>query len=143
MERATRRGPVRVTEPVFPCYIFVRCNLGEQLDSIRYVNGVSSLVHFGLRIPIVPDHVILDLRQCFESSDPLCVTESLTAGTEVTVVDGPLMGASAVVVRSLPGKHRVQVLLDFLGQTTLTDVDRDWLAVERMSVADLVPSLAV
>src|SRR3954462_5059579 len=49
MERATRRGVVRVVEPLFPCYVFVRCNISECLDSVRYVNGVSSLVHFGGR----------------------------------------------------------------------------------------------
>ncbi|HWW02556.1 MAG TPA: transcription termination/antitermination NusG family protein [Candidatus Acidoferrum sp.] len=51
MERATRRGMVRVIEPLFPCYVFVRCALEDHLDQIRYVNGVSSVVHFGQRIP--------------------------------------------------------------------------------------------
>src|SRR4051812_49919763 len=51
LERATRRGVVRVVEPLFPCYLFVQCVLGERLDEIRYVSGVSSLVHFGQKIP--------------------------------------------------------------------------------------------
>src|SRR5204863_2405848 len=51
LERATRRGVVHVVEPLFPCYLFVRCCLGERLDDIRYANGVCSLVHFGQRIP--------------------------------------------------------------------------------------------
>ena len=57
LERATRRGAVKVIEPLFPCYIFVRCDLEQRLDEIRYVNGISSLVHFGHRIPTVPDEV--------------------------------------------------------------------------------------
>src|SRR5260370_40154138 len=69
MERATRRGPVRVIEPLFPCYVFVRC-LSDQREEIRYMNGVSSLVHFEHRGPIVPDHVIEELQQRFESSEP-------------------------------------------------------------------------
>src|ERR1041384_733838 len=71
LERATRRGPVRVIEPLFPCYIFVRCDLEERLDDIRYVNGISSLVHFGNKTPAVPDHVIEELRQCFESEETM------------------------------------------------------------------------
>src|SRR2546430_1851078 len=55
LERATRRGVVRVIEPLFPCYIFVRCHLEERIDEIRYINGISSFVHFGQRIPSVPD----------------------------------------------------------------------------------------
>src|SRR5206468_2407925 len=54
LERATRRGPVRVIEPLFPCYIFIRCQLNEWLSEIRYVTGISSLVHFGQKIPSVP-----------------------------------------------------------------------------------------
>src|SRR5262245_8035685 len=56
-ERATRRGVVRTVEPLFPGYVFVRC-LPESLTDIRYVTGISSLVHFGIRIPAVPDVVI-------------------------------------------------------------------------------------
>src|SRR6266568_6866124 len=41
MERPTRRGVVRVVEPLFPCYVFVRCNIDDCLDGVRYVNGVS------------------------------------------------------------------------------------------------------
>src|SRR6478672_8999526 len=63
IERATRRGPVRVVEPLFPCYIFVRCRIEQSIDDIRYVSGVSSLVHFGQRIPPIADDVIEELRQ--------------------------------------------------------------------------------
>src|SRR6516164_4776712 len=58
LERATTRGVMRVVEPLFPCYIFVKCKLEDGIDDIRYVTGISSLVHFGHRIPIVPEAVI-------------------------------------------------------------------------------------
>jgi transcriptional antiterminator RfaH len=142
LERATQRGVRRVVEPLFPCYIFVRCELGESVDSIRYVTGISSLVHFGHRIPIVPDQTIEELRECFESEDTMCVEERLAAGAEVTVAEGPFLGFSGVVVRVMPAKQRVQILLDFLGRTTLAEVDRKWLVLENSSVADLLPALA-
>ncbi|HZV35866.1 MAG TPA: transcription termination/antitermination NusG family protein, partial [Verrucomicrobiae bacterium] len=44
VERSTRRGLVRTIEPLFPCYIFVRCAIQERLDQIRYTNGISSIV---------------------------------------------------------------------------------------------------
>src|SRR5215510_2239112 len=65
VERATRRGVVRTIESLFPCYIFVNCPEGIS-DEIRYVTGISSLVHFGLRIPTVPESVIEELRECFD-----------------------------------------------------------------------------
>ena len=142
LERPTRRGVVRVVEPLFPCYLFVRCSLGEQLDDIRYVNGVSSLVHFGQKISVVPDGVILELKQCFEADEPMPVEDGLFAGAEVTVADGAFRGFSGIVVRLLPARQRVQILLDFLGRTTLTEVDRRSLQMENSSVVHLVPSLA-
>ena len=46
VERATRRGLVHLVEPLFPCYIFVRCEIEKTLNEIRYSNGISSIVHF-------------------------------------------------------------------------------------------------
>jgi len=142
LERATRRGVARVIEPLFPGYLFVRCALGERLDEIRYVNGVSSLVHFGHRIPVVPDAVIEDLRQCFEAEEPMSVEDRLYPGMEVTVAEGAFMGFSGIVVRMLPARQRVQILLEFLGRTTIAEVDRQALMTEN-SVAELVPTLAM
>jgi transcriptional antiterminator RfaH len=142
IERATRRGVVRVVEPLFPCYVFVRCNLAERADEMRYVTGISSLVHFGNTIPAVPDGVIEELRQCFESEEPMAVEECLAPGTEVTVAEGALCGSHGIVVRVLPARQRVEILLDFLGRTTLTEVDRKSLTVEGQSMADLMPALA-
>jgi len=143
IERPTRRGLVRVIEPLFPCYVFVRCNINECLDSVRYVNGVSSLVHFGQRIPTVPDHVVEELRQCFETEELMDVEDRLCPGAEVSVAEGAFLGFSGIVLRVMPAKQRVQILLDFLGRTTLAEVDRKSLISENRSMADMMPSLAM
>jgi transcriptional antiterminator RfaH len=143
IERVTRRGLVRSVEPLFPCYIFVRCVVEQHISDIRYGSGISSLVQFGERIPVVPDSVIDELRQCFGSEEPVQVEDHLDAGSEVTVADGAFMGSRGVVVRVLPARQRVQILLDFLGRTTLAEVDRKSLQVENRCVADLMPHLAL
>jgi transcriptional antiterminator RfaH len=142
IERATRRGVVRIIEPLFPCYVFVRCRLAEQVDEIRYTNGISTLVHFGHKIPAVPDEVVDELRQSFEAEEPMDVEDRLETGSLVAVVEGPFLGNQGVVVRALPARQRVQILLDFLGQTTLTEVDRKSLSLTDRSIADLLPTLA-
>ena len=143
MERATRRGVVRVIEPLFPCYLFVRCYLADQVEMVRYATGISSLVHFGSRIPTVSDEIIEDLRQWFESEEVMAVRDPLRVGSEVRVAEGSLLGSQGIVVRLLPAKQRVQILLDFLGQTTLAEVDRKSLIVEDESVALMMPRLAM
>lgn len=142
MERATRRGVLRVVEPLFPCYIFVRCVLEERMDQVRHVSGISTLVHFGKRIATVPESAIEELRQCFESEEPMEMTDGLVAGAEVTIAEGALLGLSAMVVRALPAVRRVQILLDFLGRPTLAEVDRTSLRVQNHRVADRLPLLA-
>jgi len=143
IERATSRGVVRLVEPLFPNYVFVRCHLGEHADPIRHTFGVSSLVRFGMAVPSVPDQLIDELRQCFESEQPVEVQDPLRVGSEVTIAEGSLLGSRGIVVRMLPARQRVQILLDFLGRTTLTEVDRSSLILEDQCLADMMPGLAL
>jgi transcriptional antiterminator RfaH len=133
---------VRVVEPLFPCYIFVRCILENHLDELRYVTGISSLVRFGHKIPAVPDAAIVELKQCFETEEPMVVEDGVIPGAEVKIAEGVFMGFSGMVVRALSAGQRVQILLDFLGRITLAEVDRKSLKVENRRVADFLPLLA-
>ncbi len=142
VERATRRGVVRVIEPLFPCYIFVRCQIEERMNDIRHTNGVSSLVHFGHRIPRVADSVIEELQECFEVGEPMMVEDRLSPGDEVVVGDGAFTGMRAFVLRVMPARQRVQILLDILGGPTPVEVDRSSVVLERNTVADRAPILA-
>src|SRR5262245_8727197 len=47
MERSRRGKMTWVTEPLFPCYMFVRCAAPGQLEDLRYAYGISSVVRFG------------------------------------------------------------------------------------------------
>jgi len=99
-------------------------------------------VHFGKRIATVPEAVIDELKQCFESEEPMAMSDGLVAGAEVTIAEGPFLGLSAMVVRAFPAVRRVQILLDFLGRPTLAEVDRTSLRVQNQRVADRLPLLA-
>jgi transcriptional antiterminator RfaH len=142
LERATRRGVVRVVEPLFPCYIFIRCILENSFDDIKHVSGISNLVHFGRKIPAVPEAAIVELKQCFESEEPMMVEDGVVPGAEVKIADGVFMGFSGMVVRTLSAGQRVHILLDFLGRITLAEVDRKSLTAENRRVADILPLLA-
>ena len=141
IQRMTQRGLVRRIEPLFPCYIFVRAQ-GHAMNEIRYVAGVSTLVHFGQQIPTVSDQVIQELRQCFEEEEMLSVEDQINPGAEVSVAHGAFRGLEAIVLRVLPARQRVQLLLDILGRQTLVEVDRRSIIVENRSLVDLMPALA-
>ncbi len=142
VERATRRGLVHLVEPLFPCYIFVRCEIDKTLNEIRYSNGISSIVHFADKIPTVEDSVIEELQQCFDAEEPISVEERLVAGAEVVLAEGAFVGMQASVLRVMPARKRVQVLLDILGRPTTVEVDRRSVILEKNTVADMVPFLA-
>jgi len=142
MERATQRGIRHIVEPLFPCYIFVRCVLEENSNDIRHTSGISSLVHFGRKIPTVPDTIIEELQECFEAEDLITVEERISPADEVVFVEGAFAGMRAFVLRVMPAKKRVQVLLDVLGGPTPVEVERRSIALDRSTLADLVPLLA-
>jgi transcriptional antiterminator RfaH len=142
IERATQRGVMHIVEPLFPCYIFVRCVLDENFSDIRHTSGISSLVHFGQKIPAVPDSIIEELQECFEADDPMTVEDRIAPADEVIFVDGAFTGMRAFVLRIMPAKRRVQVLLEVLGGPTPVEVERSAVVLERNSLADFVPVLA-
>jgi len=142
MERATRRGVMHVSEPLFPCYIFFRCIIDEKLGEIQRTNGVNTVVHFARRIPKIADAVIEELKECFEGEETMTVEDRLSPGDEVVVVDGAFRGMRAFVLRVMPARRRVQVLLDVLGRPTPAEVDDNSVVNEANTVATLVPVLA-
>jgi transcriptional antiterminator RfaH len=142
VQRNTQRGLVRVIEPLFPCYIFVRCVIEECQNEIQYANGVQSLLHFGNRIPKVGDNIIAELKQCFSDTDVLTVTDQIVPGDEITIGDGAFAGMRAQVLRLLPARKRVQVLLEVLGGPTPVEVDRSSVVSAKHDLAALIPVLA-
>ena len=137
IERATRRGVMRVSEPLFPCYIFFRCLIEEKLGEIQRTSGISTVVHFARRIPKIADAVIEELKECFEGEETLTVEDRLSPGDEVVVVDGAFCGMRAFVLRVMPARRRVQVLLDVLGRPTPAEVDENSVVNETKYSSDL------
>jgi transcriptional antiterminator RfaH len=143
LEKMTRRGLIRVAEPLFPCYIFVRCVVEEKINEIQHLSGISKLVEFGGKYPLVPDSIIEELQACFGRDDVIAVESRLAPGDEVTVTAGAFAGMTAQVLKSLPAKKRVQILLEILGRPTSVEVGREIVRLERNTLADLAPFLAV
>ncbi len=142
IERATRRGVMRVSEPLFPCYIFFRCLIEEKLNEIKRTSGVNTVVHFAHKIPKIADAVIEELKECFEGEETITVEDRLSPGDEVIVAEGAFSGMRAFVLRVMPARRRVQVLLDVLGRPTPAEISDNSVVIEGNGLANLVPMLA-
>jgi len=103
---------------------------------------VSTVVHFAHQIPKIADAVIEELKECFEGEETMTVEDRLSPGDEVVVAEGAFSGMRAFVLRVMPARRRVQVLLDVLGRPTPAEVDENSVVIEGNGVADLVPILA-
>ena len=81
--------------PMFPGYVFCQ-PAAAQIDRVAATNGVAGFVRFGDGPASVRPEVIGYLR-ARASSDGIIHLDPSFNGREVTIVDGPLRGLSAVI----------------------------------------------
>ncbi|MCX7869005.1 MAG: hypothetical protein N2322_03545 [Terrimicrobiaceae bacterium] len=121
-DRARRNVKVRVTEALFPCYLFARFVYSESWRAVRSARGVTSIVSFGGRPAPVPDAVIAELRAAVQGGETIEIPTEIGPGDEIEVVGGPFAGLRTVVTRVLPAKQRVAILMEVLGQEREVEV---------------------
>ena len=140
--KITRRGPVWFVESLFPNYLFVRFS-APMLEEIKFAPGVSYIVHFGDRYPTVPETVMQELKDNFGLKESQLFLEVPREGEEVTITDKALYGMQAVVLKVLPAKERVQVLLEMLGRTSTVELKLSSVVAERRSLGRELVAITV
>lgn len=127
-----RRGRwVRVTEPLFPRYLFLQVDPEAQdISPIRSTRGVSGLVRFGGGTPTpVPDEVITAIRAMEDPEEGTCRLENgFQPGQEVVVLEGPLAGLHGIY-HAASGEQRAIILIEMLGR--LRHVKLDTNAIDK------------
>lgn len=120
--RPTRRGPIWVTESLFPNYLFVRFNWKLSLTRVHYAPGVAGIVHFGSGWPTIPGEIIQEIRDTLGPQETHIVSKEFLPGEKVQVAGGLFHGLEAVITQVMPGRQRVTILMDFLGRQTAMEV---------------------
>lgn len=121
-ERARKSGRVRVTEAMFPGYLFAKFEYARQFRMVATTNGVSTIVSFGGIPAVVPEDVIRELRDSVAEGETVEIPTSVSIGEEVQVVEGPFQGIRAIVTGLVPARARVTVLLELLGMEREVEV---------------------
>ena len=129
-KKATARGPVWVTEVLFPNYLFARFNWRESLRLVHHAPGVSKVVSFGSHWPTIPEESIHELRETVGDSEVHVISETVQPGEHVQISGGVFHGLKALVTQVFPAKERVRVLLEFLGRQTAVEIGADALVRE-------------
>lgn len=122
-ERARRSGKVKVTEAMFPGYVFAKFNFRQHHRHVSGTHGVSTIVRFGGIPAVVPEDVVAELRASVIDQETIEIPATISIGDEVQLLKGPFSGIRALVTRVLPAQERVKVLLEILGMEREVEVE--------------------
>jgi len=127
-----RSGGIPV--PLFTSYIFVRMDPGVELNAVAYCPGVAHVVRFD-REPAMVDQEVIDAIRQREGVRgfvvPPEVEIGIKLGNKVMIMAGPLTGMEGIFRGYLRGGERANVLIEFLRQKNVVEVDTEDLAAAR------------
>ena len=132
LEPRWRRKKAGVPVPLFTGYIFVECDPEYQLSAVSYCPGVAHPVRFDRRLATVEQDVIDSIRRREGVSGHVMPPEveiGIKLGNKVMIMAGPLTGIEGVFRGYMRGGARAQVLMEFLRQKNLIEVDTEDLTV--------------
>jgi transcriptional antiterminator RfaH len=122
-ERARKTGRVKVTEAMFPGYLFGFFNYRASHRHVAASIGVSHIVKFGGVPSMLHPDIIQSLREAVVSEETVEIPTSIQPGDEVKLLQGPFAGVRALVTRVMPAQARVKVLLELLGMEREVEVE--------------------
>ena len=122
-DRARASGRVRVTEAMFPGYIFAKFGYADMHRQVAASNGVSAVVKFGGIPAVVDEGIVRELKLLMAGAEAVEIPSTVRVGEEVQVVEGPFKGIRAVVTQVMPARARVTVLLELLGMEREVEVN--------------------
>ncbi|MGB1309961.1 MAG: transcription/translation regulatory transformer protein RfaH [Leucothrix sp.] len=120
MRERRRRGKlIKVTESLFPRYLFINLDaINDNWAPIQSTYGVSGLVKFGDLPLSVPDSLIDQLRQQENQFQEKAIDlDRFQQGDVVSIASGSFNGLNAVFER-YSGEDRVILLMNILNEQT-------------------------
>ena len=121
-KRISREKSVWVTEALFPGYLFAHFVWETSARQVKYTRGVRGIIHFGAYRPAIPENIIQELWHTFGTDELRTIVPELSPGDTVQIAEGTLRGLQAVISRVMPGRDRVAVLMELLGQQTVIEL---------------------
>lgn len=133
---ANRQWTDRVRQvelPLFPGYLFVRCDAQHRLPIVQ-TPGLLNLVS-GRSGPIaVPDFEVENLRRALEVGVPLLPVPYLQAGDQVCIARGPLRGVCGIL-HEFRSANWVVISVDLLRRSVAVQVNPSCLALQSRCAA--------
>jgi transcription antitermination factor NusG len=130
--RSRRRDRVQMLEvPLFPGYLFVRSFLqSSDYYNIIKQNGVVRILGSKWQYTPVPEETLTSIKALVNSGQPIFPWKRLEPGKRVRVVDGPLAGATGVILRVKKDKRRLVVGVNLLGRSVCAELSDETVEIE-------------
>jgi transcriptional antiterminator RfaH len=114
---------VRVSQPLFPGYMFISLGKNDTLWSkINNTYGVSRLITFNSILKPVPINFITNLMNRCDNSGKLISSKQLKKGDQIKILNGPFTNFIATV-ETLEADQRISVLMDLMGRKAKIKTD--------------------
>jgi transcription antitermination factor NusG len=112
---------MRLSLPLFPCYVFLRGGLDRRLQVIT-TPGVHVILSTGGRIALIQDDEIQTVRRAVEGPFRVEPHPFLKCGDRVRVLRGPLEGVEGILVRK-KNLFRLVLSVEMLAQSVAVEID--------------------
>jgi transcription antitermination factor NusG len=113
----------KVDEPIFKGYIFIHANEKERLSSMAFKEIVRCISFLG-KPAVVPDWEIQNLKAFLEHSADFIVTDLISTGTKVRIVDGLFKDVTGIV-SSINGENYLSVSVDMLHRSVSVKLPKE------------------
>lgn len=126
----TRRGLVmNATDALFPGYLFGRFIYPDQVRHVLSTSGVTGIVSFGGKPPVVADGIIDCLRHEVLRAEQATFAPVLEEGAWVRILSGCFQRIEGQVIQFDPRTERVRLLLSLLGNEVHVTVSAGRIAL--------------
>ncbi len=112
---------VRLSLPLFPCYLFLRGIVGGRLEVVT-TPGIVSILGVKGETALIPDAEIESIRSAIKWGNRVEPHPFLRCGDRVRVKSGPLQGLEGILVRK-KNFYRLVLSVEILERSAAVEVD--------------------
>jgi transcription antitermination factor NusG len=112
---------MRLTLPLFPCYVFVRGGLNRRLQVVT-TPGVHMILFHGENVAMIPGVEVETIRKAVEGPFRVEPHPFLKCGERVRVIRGSLQGVEGVLVRK-KNLYRLILSVDMMAKSVAIEID--------------------
>ena len=120
-------GMEKLLRSLFPTYVFVKFDLNQNYNFVRWARGVKKVLGFGGYPSPVSDEVIEVIKKRTDADGIVRKTDHFQPNDPVRIKSGPLKDLLGIFERWVTDSERVRILLNLIGYQPTIEVHHSLL----------------